>query len=92
MAKRDRNHPAIIVNSLCNELECVNTPETGIAFVAASKAADSTRPTSANSNKVDNLYLVLDVQVIFFLRCLHLCDTIALDFMCFYSSGSFAWK
>lgn len=62
MAKRDRNHPSIVINSLCNEVECQNPPETGILFVAASKAIDPTRPTTANSNGADGLGPVIDVQ------------------------------
>lgn len=64
MAKRDRNHPSVIINSLCNEYECLNTPETGIDFVAASKAIDPSRPTTANSNNNDGLSAVVDVQVV----------------------------
>ena len=63
MAKRDRNHPSVVVNSLCNEVECLSTPDTGAAFVAASKAADPSRPTTANSNKADGLGAVIDVMV-----------------------------
>ena len=29
MVKRGRNHPSIVVNSLCNEVECINLPEVG---------------------------------------------------------------
>lgn len=63
MAKRDRNHPSVIVNSLCNEVECLSTPNTGADFVAASKAVDPSRPTTSNSNKDDGLSAVVDVQV-----------------------------
>ena len=63
MAKRDRNHPSVIVNSLCNEVECLNTPETGVDFVAASKSVDPSRPTTSNSNKDDGLSAIVDVQV-----------------------------
>ena len=73
MAKRDRNHPSVIINSLCNEYECQNSPGVGAAFVAASKAVDPTRLTTANSNSDDGLSAVIDVQVRSFL-CL------ALDF------------
>ena len=68
MAKRDRNHPSVVVNSLCNEYECLNSAGVGAAFVAASKGADPTRPTTANSDKDDGLGAVIDVQVRGFLQ------------------------
>lgn len=63
MAKRDRNHPSVVVNSLCNEYECLNSAGVGAAYVAASKAVDPSRPTTANSDKDDGLGAVIDVQV-----------------------------
>ncbi len=62
MVKRGRNHPAIIVNSLCNEIECVNLPLVGQAMVKFSKALDPTRPTTANSDANDGLGAIIDVQ------------------------------
>jgi hypothetical protein len=62
MAKRDRNHVAVVVNSLCNEVECVSPPFVGREMVALSKAQDPSRPTTANSNGADGLYAVIDVQ------------------------------
>lgn len=47
MVKRGRNHASIIVNSLCNEIECGNLPWVGQAMVNFSKALDPTRPTTA---------------------------------------------
>lgn len=62
MVKRGRNHASIVVNSLCNEVECVNTPDVGQRYVALSKSMDPTRPTTANSNGNDGLDLVIDIQ------------------------------
>lgn len=62
MAKRDRNHVSIIVNSLCNEVECVSPPAVGREMVALSKAQDPSRPTTANSDASDGLFAVIDVQ------------------------------
>jgi len=62
MVKRGRNHASIIINSLCNEIECINEPAVGAAMAAASKALDPTRPTTANSDADDGLSAVVDVQ------------------------------
>ena len=62
MAKRDRNHVAVVVNSLCNEVECTNLPSVGEEMVKLSKAVDPSRPTTANSNGADGLSAVIDVQ------------------------------
>ena len=71
MAKRDRNHPSVVVNSLCNEYECLNTPGVGESYVAASKAVDPSRPTTANSDKDDGLGAVIDIQVLRFCHMSH---------------------
>jgi hypothetical protein len=74
MALRDRNHPSIIVWSLCNELGCVaDSPDGGtlaIQFKLAILAADGQRPITSNtvqspylSNRiVDSFALAMDVQ------------------------------
>ena len=62
MVKRGRNHPSIIVNSLCNEIECDNLPSVGLAMVNYSKALDPTRPTTANSDSDDGLGAIIDIQ------------------------------
>lgn len=62
MVKRGRNHPSIVVNSLCNEVECINLPVVGEIMVNASKSIDPTRATTANSNGADGLGSVIDVQ------------------------------
>ena len=68
MVKRGRNHPGIIVNSLCNEVECnsVKNPQgvnvVGVSMVNFSKALDPTRPTTANSDVNDGLNSIIDVQ------------------------------
>ena len=62
MVKRGRNHASIIVNSLCNEFECVNLPEVGKTMVALSRAMDPTKKTTANSNGDDGLAADIDVQ------------------------------
>ena len=49
MVLRDRNHPAIIIWSFCNEVECTEHGESeGAAFRAATLEADHTRPISGN--------------------------------------------
>jgi hypothetical protein len=62
MVKRGRNHASIIVNSLCNEIECGNLPWVGQAMVNFSKALDPTRPTTANSDSNDGLGHYIDIQ------------------------------
>ena len=62
MARRDRNHASIIVNSLGNEVELVNLPSVGRDMVRLSKQQDPSRPTTANSNAGDGLFAVIDVQ------------------------------
>lgn len=63
MVKTQRNHPSIIMYSLCNEIECVQpTLSTAAAFIAAGKAFDVSRPYTANSLEEDGLYALLDVQ------------------------------
>ena len=68
MVKRGRNHAAVVVNSLCNEIECGSVVDArgvnavGAAMVNISKALDPTRPTTANSDTADGLGSVLDVQ------------------------------
>jgi hypothetical protein len=43
-------------------VECLGPPAAGAAAVAAMKAVDPSRPTSANTDTDDGLYAVLDVQ------------------------------
>jgi hypothetical protein len=62
MAKRDRNHAAIIVNSLGNEIELVNLPSVGEEMVALSKKFDPSKLTTANSLESDGLFAVIDIQ------------------------------
>jgi len=68
MVKRGRNHASIVVNSLCNEIECNNIKDAngvnvvGAAMVNLSKAMDPTRLTTANSDANDGLGSVIDVQ------------------------------
>jgi beta-galactosidase/beta-glucuronidase len=68
MVKRGRNHASIVVNSLCNEIECGSIMNAsgvnvvGAAMVNFSKTLDPTRPTTANSDSKDGLGSVIDVQ------------------------------
>ena len=62
MVKRGRNHASIVVNSLCNEIECVNQPAVGREMVALARAQDPTKKTTANSNANDGLSADIDVQ------------------------------
>jgi hypothetical protein len=66
MVKRDRNHPSIMVWSLCNEQECVFGFSSIIAgiFKEISKKADPFRPISANQNFNfgNGLSQVIDIQ------------------------------
>lgn len=74
MALRDRNHPSIIVWSLCNELGCVaDSPDGGtlaIQFKLAILAADGQRPITSNTVQspylshrlTDSFALAMDVQ------------------------------
>ena len=74
MVLRDRNHPSIIIWSLCNELGCsANNPNGGvlaIQFKLAVYAADSSRPVTGNTvqtpylggHYVDGFSMAMDVQ------------------------------
>jgi beta-galactosidase len=74
MVLRDRNHPSIIIWSLCNELGCVaDSPDGGtlaIQFKLAILAADGQRPITSNTvqspylhNRLaDEFALTMDVQ------------------------------
>ena len=59
MALRDRNHPSIVVWSLCNELGCVAGDPNGAVlaeqFKEAIGAADSTRPITGNTVQIPYL-------------------------------------
>ena len=51
MVRRDRNVPAVLLWSFCNEYECgQNSPATGFAFRKATLSQDRSRPTTANVN------------------------------------------
>ena len=70
MVTRDRNHPSVIIWSLCNEGGCdigdSNGGIFGAQFKAAINAADTTRPITANTEwrvgSADTLTTVLDVM------------------------------
>eukprot|EP00041_Stephanoeca_diplocostata_P024416 m.618070 g.618070 ORF g.618070 m.618070 type:complete len:1098 (+) comp22526_c0_seq2:177-3470(+) len=68
MVLRDRNHPSIIIWSLCNEGGCLEgSPDGGYiaaAFKTAIFSADSSRPVTANSEDKDGdtLTKVMDVN------------------------------
>lgn len=74
MALRDRNHPSIIIWSLCNELGCVaDDPNGGVLaaqFKQAIAAADPSRPITGNTVQtpylsgrlVDSFAMAMDVQ------------------------------
>jgi beta-galactosidase/beta-glucuronidase len=70
MVLRDRNHPSVVIWSLCNEGGCeINDAKGGVIgaqFKDVIMAADTTRPLTANSewdiNNRDTLTNVLDVM------------------------------
>eukprot|EP00035_Acanthoeca_spectabilis_P010876 m.191813 g.191813 ORF g.191813 m.191813 type:complete len:1039 (-) comp15157_c0_seq1:174-3290(-) len=74
MALRDRNHPSIVIWSLCNELGCVADDPNGgvlaVQFKQAIAAADPSRPITGNivqspylgGHLVDSFAQAMDVQ------------------------------
>ena len=64
MVKRDRNHASVIIWSFCNEAECeqFDSDYSGLAFRAAAKGVDPTRPVAANGALSQTPTLQLDVQ------------------------------
>lgn len=68
MVLRDRNHPSIIIWSLCNEGGCMQgNPDGGYVGAAFKKAifdVDTSRPVTANSEDTegDTLTKVMDVN------------------------------
>lgn len=69
MVLRDRNHPSVVIWSLCNEGGCQqNSPVGNVyssSFKAAGFACDTTRPITGNSefSPADTFTQCLDVQV-----------------------------
>ena len=75
MVLRDRNHPSIVIWSLCNELGCVagdpNGGDLAMQFKLAIYAADATRPVTGNTVQtpyigghryLDPFAMAMDVQ------------------------------
>ena len=64
MVKRDRNHASVIIWSFCNEAECeqFDSDYSGLAFRAAAKGVDPTRPVAANGALSQEPTLQLDVH------------------------------
>ena len=50
--RRDRNHPSVVIWSMCNEFECEQLAplQTAKAFRDAVLELDTSRPISANNN------------------------------------------
>jgi hypothetical protein len=64
MVKRDRNHASVIMWSFCNEAECTQKDDdfSGLAFRAAAKGVDPTRPVTANGALSQTPTKQLDIQ------------------------------
>jgi hypothetical protein len=64
MVKRDRNHASIMMWSFCNEAECAQYDKdySGLAFRAAAKGVDPTRPVTANGALSQTPTAQLDIQ------------------------------
>jgi beta-galactosidase len=66
LIKRDRNHPSIVIWSLCNEVLCESGNKTGDGLVAESviRSLDplGQRPISANNNGMNGADTILDLQ------------------------------
>ena len=75
MVLRDRNHPSIVVWSLCNELGCVaNDPNGGTLaqqFKEAIYAADQSRPVTGNTVQVC-VTMYSSSSLFFYLPCYYL--------------------